>query len=112
MTAPTPRLSLAAQYVACLLEFVPLSALKHPGSRIFRAALADGIRRSGLALHPSRREVARAITELDVAGRLTSIIAARSGSASFYRDNLDVDDDPDEWDTDDELDSDTWELES
>lgn len=109
MTAPTRRLSLAAQYVAHLLEFVPLTALKHPGSRIFRAALAEGIRRSGLPLQPSRREVARAITELDVAGRLTSIIAARSGSPSFYRDDLD---DPDEWDSEDDIDAEPWGVES
>ena len=117
-TTPGPRrLSLAAQYVAYLLEFVSVAALKRPGSPVFRAALAEGVRRSGIALAPSRREVARGLIELDAAGRLAAIIASRSGSASFYRDDWSDDWDLDTWDFDTDLaddiadDLDDWEPE-
>jgi len=100
--APEPRrLSLAAQYVAFLLEYVPVSALRHPGSRVFRAALAEGARRSGVPLTPSRREVARAMLELEHSGQLASILFAKSGTPEFYRAATEWDD----WDDAADLDA-------
>jgi hypothetical protein len=70
MTAPAPRLPIAAQFIEQAQQQLPREACVDLGSSAFRAALKDFAETLPVYLLPTRRETAQAIMQLRALGRL------------------------------------------